>query len=121
MKKTLLILILLQSFFSFCQSNSDCEKVLSKELNIRSNDTNNLKKFVKDLSVLKNCGLDDGDIAFFSNGPVLGTILVSLVSEKKSDSNLTYQKLYDKILEIKKSDNYQKTKVAAHCFLLFNK
>ena len=93
MKKTLLIIILLHSLIGFCQSKSDCEKVLSKEIILEPNDTDNLKKFIEDISLLKNCGLDDGDIEIFTNGPILGTILISLATEKKTDSKLTYQKI----------------------------
>jgi len=112
MRKTLLILILLQSYIGFCQSKSDCDKILSKEISLEPNDIDNLKKFVEDFSLLKSCGLDDRDIEVFSNGPILGTILVSLASEKNADSKLTYQKLYDKVLEIKQSEGYEKTRIA---------
>jgi len=111
MRKTLLILILLQSYIGFCQSKSDCDKILSKEINLKPNDTDKLKKFVEDFSLLKSCGLDDGDIEVFSNGPILGTILISLVSEKEADSKLTFQTLYDKILEFKQLEYYEKTKI----------
>jgi thioredoxin-related protein len=112
MKKALLIILLIHSYVGFCQSNSDCDKILSKEIILEPNDVDNLKKFVQDLSLLKSCGLDDGDIEIFSNGPILGTILVSLASEKKADSKLTYQKIYDKIIEIKQTENYEQNKIA---------
>ncbi|SNQ42515.1 conserved exported hypothetical protein [Cellulophaga lytica] len=110
MRKTLLIIILLLSFNGFCQSTLDCEKILMKEINLIPNDTDNLKNFIKDFSLLKKCGLDDGDIEIFSNGPVLGTILVELASNKETNSKLTYQKLYDKIIEFKKTEEYELTK-----------
>lgn len=110
MRKILLIKILLLSLNGFCQSTQDCEKILEKEINLIPNDTDNLKRFIEDFSLLKNCGLDDEDIEVFSNGPVLGTILVELVSNKESDSKLTFQKLYDKVLEFKESERYESTK-----------
>ncbi len=112
MRKTLLITTLLLSFNGFCQSTQDCETILKKEINLIPNDTDNLKRFVEDFSLLKNCGLDDGDIEVFSSGPVLGTILVELASNKESDAKLTFQKLYDKVLEFKESEAYELTKTA---------
>lgn len=110
MRKTLLITTLLLSFNGFCQSTQDCEKILKKEINLIPNDTDNLKRFIEDFSLLKNCGLDDGDIEVFSSGPILGTILVELASNKESDSKLTFQKLYDKVLEFKETEEYELTK-----------
>ncbi|WBU87908.1 thioredoxin family protein [Cellulophaga omnivescoria] len=110
MRKTLLITTLLLSFNGFCQSTQDCEKILKKEINLIPKDTVNLKRFVEDFSLLKNCGLDDGDIEVFSNGPVLGTILVELSSNKESDAKLTFQNLYDKVLQFKESEAYELTK-----------
>lgn len=112
MRKIVLIILLIQFYVGFCQSKSDCDKILSKEIILDPNDTDNLKKFVENISLLKSCGLDDGDIEIFTNGPVLGTILISLASEKETDSKLTYQKIYDQILEIKKTENYEQNKIA---------
>ncbi|GAA3642717.1 thioredoxin family protein [Flavivirga jejuensis] len=78
-----------------------------KEINLIPNDTENLKKFIEDFSLLKSCGLDDGDIEVFSNGPILGTILVELTSNKESNSKLTFQILYDKILKFKELEQYE--------------
>lgn len=110
MRKTLLITTLLLSFNGFCQSTQDCEKILKKEINLIPNDTDNLKRFIENFSLLKNCGLDDGDIEVFSSGPVLGTILVELASNKETDSKLTFQKLFDKVLEFKETEEYELTK-----------
>ena len=110
MRKTLLTLIYLQCYIGFCQSDWECAEILKKEIKVETNDTESLRKFVKDFSLLKKCGLDDGDIEFFSNGPVLGTILVRLASQKDTDSKLTFQTLYDNILEYKDTKDYEKTK-----------
>lgn len=110
MRKSLLIIIFLLSFNGFCQSIQDCEKILKKEINLIPNNTDNLKSFIEDFSQLKNCGLDDGDIEIFSKGPVLGTILIQLASDKETDSKITFQKIYDKVLEFKGTEEYELTK-----------
>jgi len=112
MRKILPILILLQFYLGSCQYKPDCDKILLKEINLKLNNTENLKKFDEDFSLLKSCYLDRGDIEYFSNDVILGELLVSLISKKEAHSKLTYQILYDKILEIKQSDNYEKNKVA---------
>jgi thioredoxin-related protein len=112
MRKIVLIILIIQSYIGFGQSKSDCDKILSKEIILDTNDTDNQKKLVENISLLKSCGLDDGDIEIFTNGPVLGSILMSLASEKETDSKLTYQKIYDQILEIKKTENYEQNKIA---------
>jgi hypothetical protein len=110
MRKTWLIILLILSFKGFCQSTQDCEKILKKEINLNVNDPDNLKRFLEDFSLLKNCGFDNIDIAVFSNGSVLGLILFELALDEESDSKLTFQKLYDKVLEIKESEDYELTK-----------
>jgi len=112
MKKIVLIIILIQSYIGFGQSKSDCDKILLKEIILDPNDTDNMKKLVENISLLKSCGLDEGDIEIFTKGPILGTILISLASEKVTDSKLTYQKIYDQILEIKKTEDYEQNKIA---------
>lgn len=107
MIKKLLLLIFLHSYIGFCQSKSDCDKILTKEVNLKPNDIESHKELIKDFHLLKNCGLDDEDIEFFTDKSILPNILVSFLSDKK----LTYQKLYDKILEIKQSENYEKSKI----------
>lgn len=110
MIKTLLILFLLLSINGFSQSKIDCDKILVKEINLIQNDTENLKKIIEDFSLLKNCGLDDDDIKVLSNGPILGTILVELASNKETNSKLTFQDLYNKVMEFKESEQYELTK-----------
>ena len=108
----MLILFLLLSFNGFSQSKIDCDKILVKEINLIQNDTENLKKIIEDFSLLKNCGLDDDDIKVLSNGPILGTILVELASNKETNSKLTFQDLYNKVIELKESEQYELTKTA---------
>ncbi|KAA5825735.1 hypothetical protein FPF71_07440 [Algibacter amylolyticus] len=112
MRKSVLTIFLILWFNGFCQSKSDCDKVLTKEITLISNDTDNLKEIIEDFSQLKNCGLDDGDIEIFSKGPILGIFLVELASNKETGSRLTFQKLYDKVLEFKETEEYELTKTS---------
>jgi thioredoxin-related protein len=111
MKKKLLIFTMLNFFFSYTQTKTGCEEILSKEVIIEPNQKDSIEKFIKDFSLLKNCGLDDFDIDFFSKGPFLGALFVQVMTEKKTNDELTYQKILDKILEIKKSKEYEQNRV----------
>ena len=111
MEKKLLIFIMLNFFFSYTQTKTGCEEILSKEVIIEPNQMDSNEKFIKDFSLLKNCGLDDFDIDFFSNQSFLGAILVQVITEKKTNDELTYQNIFDKILEIKKSKEYEQNRV----------
>ena len=111
MKKKLLIFTMLNFFFSYTQTKTGCEEILSKEVIIEQNQKDSIEKFIKDFSLLKNCGLDDFDIDFFSKGPFLGALFVQVMTEKKTNDELTYQKILDKILEIKKSKEYEQNRV----------
>lgn len=102
MRKTLLIFILLFSFTGFSQSD-DCEKILSKEIDFNLEDIN-IEKFRESLSILKNCGLDDGDILAVTNEPILAAYLLQLISEKET---VKYQDLYDLALQLQQLEDYE--------------
>src|SRR5690554_3817252 len=105
MKKTLIILILIHCTVGFSQSESNCEEILSKEIILNPANAENLNNIVQNVSLLKNCGLDDRDIELVTDDQVLATILIVLAVEEQTESNLTYQRIYDKILEIKQWGN----------------
>ena len=109
MKKTLIILILIHCSVGFSQSESNCDEVLSKEIILNPANTDNLNNIVQNVSLLKNCGLDDRDIEIFTDRQVLSTILIILAAKKETDSKLTYQKIYDEILKIKQWGNYDES------------
>lgn len=103
MKILLLLFTVLLSINGYAQSTSDCEKVLSEKI-----DTNvDLKELNQKLSELKNCGLNQNDVDFFSQGPMLATMMISILNTAKED--ITYQQVFDKIMEFKQVPEYEKT------------
>lgn len=109
MKNLLFLLLILQSYSSFSQSEMTCEEVLKMELNLESN-PENLQKLMDSFVLFKNCGFDDTDVEIFSNASMIGTILIDLVSTKKEDTALTYKNLYDKILVLTENEEYKTNK-----------
>lgn len=104
MRRIVLILILLSSFIGFGQS--DCEEILHREINYDLN-IQNIERFKEDLSLLKNCGFDDGDILIMKDDLMLGLIINQLITKKSDDSAIKFQDLYNEILEIKQQKDYE--------------
>lgn len=104
MKNTITILLSLFFLNIVAQNKVECDKLLSKEIDIEIND---LEKFQSDFSNFKNCGLDSVDLEIFSNNSILATILITLASENKNEK-ITYGTLLNKLLDFKKSEKYPK-------------
>lgn len=104
MKNTITILLSLFFLNIVAQNKVECDKLLSKEIDI---EMNHLEKFQSDFSNFKNCGLDSVDLEIFSNNSILATILITLSSENKN-GKITFGALLSKILDFKKSIQYPK-------------
>ena len=107
MKRTLLIIILLQFSVELSYSQTNCKKILSKEINLTFSEKSDLDILNSTFSKLTDCGLEEIDAEFFANGPILATLLVPLISE--NNGKVTYQNLFDKIMEFKQTPQYEKT------------
>lgn len=107
MKNILTLFLTLLFLNVLAQDKIDCDKLLSKEIDIEANDGENFKN---DFSNLKNCGIDALDIAFFSDSSILGTILITLSTESEK---ITFGDLLNKILDFKKGDDYLKIREAS--------
>jgi thioredoxin-related protein len=108
MKNTITILFSLFFLNIVAQNKVECDKLLSKEIDI---EMNHLEKFQSDFSNFKNCGLDSVDLEIFSNNSILASILITLTSENKN-KKITYGTLLSKILDFKKSEQYPKIREA---------
>lgn len=108
MKNTITILLSLFFLNIVAQNKVECDKLLSKEIDI---EINHLEKFQSDFSNFKNCGLDSVDLEIFSNNSILATILITLTSENKKEK-ITYGTLFSKLLDFKKSEQYPKIREA---------
>ncbi|WP_242203011.1 thioredoxin family protein [Aestuariivivens insulae] len=107
MKRILLIIILFQFLTEISHSQTECEKILSEEINLTFSEKSDLDILNGTFSKLIECGLEQIDVDFLANGPILATLLVPLISE--NNGKVTYQNLFDKIIEFKKTPQYEKT------------
>ena len=106
MKKTFFLILIVQSFIGLSQSQTECEKILSQEIKLDFVEKSDLDILNNTFSKLKDCGLENIDVETFAKGPILATLLIQLTNE--NDGKVTYQNLFDKIMEFKKTPEYVK-------------
>lgn len=103
------ITILLACFILGCnikaQESFDCKAFLEMKVDMSGDVQATLKTFEN----YRFCGLDSIDMKYFVNGPVLGSLLISMTSEKGS---ITYGDILNRILPFIKDPKYVKLKVA---------
>ncbi|GGK35629.1 hypothetical protein GCM10007962_32510 [Yeosuana aromativorans] len=105
MKKTFVYILISLFSIGTLSSQTDCETILSKEINLTFNEKSDLDILNNTFSKLINCGLEEIDVEFFANGPILATLLIPIINENKG--KVTYQNLFDKILEFKQTPKYK--------------
>ncbi len=106
MKKTFFFILIVQSFIGLSQSQTECEKILSQEIKLDFVEKSDLDILNNTFSKLKDCGLENIDVEIFAKGPILATLLIQLTNE--NGGKVTYQNLFDKIMEFKKTPEYVK-------------
>jgi thioredoxin-related protein len=107
MKETLLQILLFQLSIGVCFAQSECDKILAQEIILNSSDKSELDILNNTFTKLTDCGLEQVDADFFANGPILATLLVTLIND--NNGTITYQNLLDKIIEFKQTPEYEKT------------
>ena len=81
------------------QASADCDKLLRKEIT-----ADPLHVLISNIMQANCFGLDSIDRKVFSNGPVLGTILVKLIST--NNGKVTYAELLTQINKVKRDTGY---------------
>lgn len=106
MKKLLLFFLLFNGILLTAQNSPECEKFLSQE--IKTNTKADILSINRNIYQLQQCGLKKHELDFFLQGPILSTLIVGMSNHKKNDEKLTYGDLFEKIIQIKNTPNYQK-------------
>lgn len=99
-----ILIILLYSCAEDSEKPFDCDAFLSQRIFI--SDHVNTDSLFSEFQKFKKCGLSEKDAEYLLTGPILGTAMVELANEGKSD--ITYKDMLDKILEYKKALNKAK-------------
>lgn len=106
MKKIFFFILIVQSFIGISQSQTECDKILSQEIKLDFTEKSDLDILNNTFSKLQDCGLEKIDIETFTKGPILATLLIQITNE--NSGKVTYQNLFDKIKEFKKTPKYVK-------------
>lgn len=106
-KKYLFVLLLVACNSVHSQESKVCKELFSQEFRVL--DVNTKKdEVLSNLLVLLECGeLDYDDFYVFNRTPIFSSFLVNLTAETKKT---TYQKLYDELLKVSKTDYYEQIK-----------
>lgn len=107
MKQLLYILIVFFSSIGI-YAQTDCERILAQKINLHDADFEKMQnELVTNFSKLKDCGLDEIDIVFLGQPPILSTLVLGWIND--DPNTVTYQKLLDEVLKMKAEPDYKKS------------
>lgn len=90
-----------------CKLNAqtDCDKLLAQKINLHDDDFEKMEnELIVNYSKLVDCGLNQEDITFLSQPPLLAALVISWINE--NPETVTYQKLLDEVLKMKATPDY---------------
>lgn len=98
---TLILLFLNMSL----NAQTDCDKLLAQKINLHDHDFEKMEhELIVNYSKLVDCGLNQEDITFLSQPPLLAALVISWINE--NPETVTYQKLLDEVLIMKATPDY---------------
>ncbi|KAA5531726.1 thioredoxin domain-containing protein [Paenimyroides baculatum] len=106
MKLLFSVLFLLLSIISL-KAQTDCKQLLAQKINLYDDLEKTQLELTTNFSKLTDCGLDETDIVFFGQPPVLATLVIGWLNE--DPETVTYQKLLDEILKMKATPEYKES------------
>lgn len=89
-------------------AQTDCENLLAQKINLQDDDFEKMQnELLTNFSKLKDCGLDEVDIVFLGQPPILSTLVLGWLND--DPKTVTYQKLLDEVLKMKAEPDYKKS------------
>lgn len=89
-------------------AQTDCSKLLAQKINLQEEDYEKIQlELVTNFAKLTDCGLDETDIVFFGQPPVLATLVIGWIND--DPEKVTYQRLLDEILKVKATPEYNES------------
>lgn len=90
---------------NFVNGQVNCQQLLKKKISLQDLDISKIDSILKDFARLRGCGLDSSALEIISEPPLFATLIVAFLdSGKKKD--VTYQNIFDKIIEFQNSDEF---------------
>lgn len=106
MKLLISTLTLLLSSISL-NAQTDCKQLLAQKINLYDDLEKTQLELTTNFSKLTACGLDETDIVFLGQPPLLATLVIGWLSE--DPEKVTYQKLLDEVLKMKSTPEYNES------------
>lgn len=97
--------LLLSSISLNAQTN--CKQLLAQKINLYDDLEKTQLELTTNFSKLTDCGLDETDMVFFGQPPVLATLVIGWLNE--DSETVTYQKLLDEVLKMKATPEYKES------------
>lgn len=88
-------------------AQTDCKELLAQKINIYDDLEKTQLELTTNFSRLTDCGLDETDIVFFGQPPVLATLVIGWLNEDRE--MVTYQRLLDEVLKMKATPEYKES------------
>ena len=90
------------------KAQTDCSKLLAQKINLQGEDFEKMQfELVTNFSKLTDCGLDETDIVFFGQPPLLSALVLGWIND--DPEKVTYQRLLDEILKMKATPEYNES------------
>lgn len=103
--KNLLIILSLILNFSLASQDIPCNELKQQKLPDLSDKTEVFQEMKSKLMSFRNCNLDSIDIGILLEGPILGSIIIEILSAKP-DSELTYGEILIQFENFKQAEAY---------------
>ena len=101
----------------YLNAQTDCSKLLAQKINLQEKDYEKTQlELVTNFSKLTDCGLDEVDIVFFGQPPVLSALVLGWMND--DPEKVTYQRLFDEVLKMKATPEYSESVKFYNDFLL---
>lgn len=92
----------------YLNAQTDCSKLLAQKINLQEEDFDKMQlELVTNFSKLTDCGLDETDMVFFRQPPVLTALVIEWLND--DPEKVTYQRLLDEILKMKATPEYNES------------
>ncbi len=100
-----LVILIATSSNNFVNAQVNCQQLLKKKISLQDLDSGKIELIFKDFTQLKACGLDSNALEIISDPPLFATLIIPFMDYGKK-KNVTYQHIFDKIIEFQNSDEF---------------
>jgi hydroxymethylpyrimidine pyrophosphatase-like HAD family hydrolase len=100
-----LVILIATSSINFVNAQVNCQRLLKKKISLHDLDSGKVDRIFKDFAQLKACGLDSNALEIISDPPLFASLIIPFMDYGKK-TNVTYQHIFDKIIEFQNSDEF---------------